>query len=491
MAAAEGKMSVLYQQPRNLAQIIAWWRAPSGYRDVLAIAGPLVLSTASMTIQQFIDRMFLAWYSPDALAASLPASLLSFTVLCFFLGTVSYTNTFVAQYHGAGQPHNVARSVWQAVFFALLAAIAVLGFVPLAEPIFRAAGHAPEVQRQEVIYFRILVAGGGLAILSSALSAFFTGLGKTRTIMWANLAATLVNVVLDYALIFGHFGLPRWGIKGAAIATVAASASGMLILLALFLNREHRRTYGTLKSFGFDTEIFRRLMRYGAPSGVQFTLDLVAFTLFVLFVGRIGVLELGATNLAFQVNTLAFLPMIGFSIATSTLVGQRLGENRPVLAVRSTWAALHLTSAYMGLMAILYVLVPEVFLAPFQAGADPSGFREMRETAVIILRFVALYSLFDAMNLILASALKGAGDTLFVMLLSTSLGLTLMVIPTWLVCRPGSANLYLAWAFLTLYVIVLAFSFLARFRHGAWREMRVISTAETPEPAPQQAAAGG
>ncbi len=485
-------MPVLYQQPRNLAQLKAWWRAPSGYRDVLAIAGPLVLSTASMTVQQFIDRVFLAWYSPDALAASLPASLLSFTVLCFFLGTVSYANTFVAQYHGAGQPDKVARSVWQAVLFSLFAGVAVLGFVPLAGPIFRFAGHAPEVQQQESAYFRILVAGGGIAILSSALSTFFTGLGRTRTVMWANLGATLVNVVLDYALIFGNFGFRARGIEGAAIATVAASAFGMLVLLVIFLGREHRRTYNTLGSFGFDREIFGRLMRYGAPSGVQFTLDLVAFTLFVLFVGRIGVVELAATNLAFQVNTLAFLPMIGFSVATSTLVGQRLGEDRPQLAVRATWAALHLTGSYMGLMAILYVVIPDLFLAPFQAGADPAAFREMRETAVVILRFVALYSLFDALNLILASALKGAGDTLFVMLLSTSLGVSLMVIPTWLVCRPGSANLYLAWGFLTLYVVVVALCFLARFRHGAWREMRVIGRTQEPDaPGAHPAAAGG
>lgn len=467
-------MSIHYQQPKNLTQLKAWWSAPSGYRQVLAIAGPLVLSTSSMTIQQFVDRMFLAWYSPDALAASLPAGILVFTAICFFIGTASFVNTFVAQYVGSGQPERAASATWQAIYFSIAAGILVLSLVPWSARIFAIAGHEPALQKLEADYFAICISGGVFAITTSAISSFFTGLGRTHIVMWANVGATLLNIVLDYALIFGNYGFPEMGIRGAAYATVAASIFTTVVFFAVFFSQSYRREFHTTQSFRPDLELFWRLMRYGVPNGVHFFLDLSAFTLFIFLVGRLGALELAASSLAFQVNMVAFLPMIGFSIATATLVGQRLGENRPLLAIRSVWASLHLTTLYMSTIALAYVLFPNVFLVPFGVKADPAEFEPVRQIAVILLRFIALYSLFDAMNLIFSSALKGAGDTLFVMFMSTSLGFTIMVIPTWFVCQPGGSGLYAAWFFLTLFVVLMALCFLLRFLKGPWREMRVI-----------------
>ena len=456
------------------------WHNPGGCREVLVLAGPLVLSTGTMTVQQFFNRVFLSWYSPEALAACLPAGALSFTVLCFFIGTVSYANTFVAQYHGAGQPERIARSVWQAIYLALAAAVIVLPFAAAAGPLFDLAGHAPAVRHLESQYFRILVLGGGFAILSSAVSVFFTGLGRTLTVMAVNVTASLINIVLDYLLVFGRLGLPELGIRGAAYATVISSAIGAAIFLALFLFGSQSRKYGVWRARGFDRELALRLLRFGTPSGLHFMLDILAWSLFILLVGRLGVTALGATNLAFQVNSIVFLPMIGFAIATATLVGRRLGENQPDLAARTTWSAFQMTFTYMACFAALYVLIPTVFLLPFGAKADPAQFAELRDTAVIMLRFVALYSLFDGINLIFSAALKGAGDTIFVMAVSSILSMGLMVVPTWLVCRDGQGNLWLAWSFLTLFIIVLAGCFLWRFLQGRWRNMRVTETSHAP-----------
>lgn len=472
-------MSVAHLSRQLVTALRHRWHGPAGYREVLALAGPLVLSTSSLTVQQFVNRMFLTWYSPEALAASLPAGTLSFTVLCFFIGTVSYANTFVAQYHGAGQPERIARVMWQTIYLALGAAVVVLPCGLLSPLLFARAGHPPAVQALEVPYFRLLIFGGGFSILGAATSAFFTGLGRMRTVMWVNIVGTLLNVVLDYGLIFGNLGLPRAGIVGAAWATVLSQAFTATIFLALFLGGKRGRQYQVWAGRGFDRALFLRLLRFGLPSGLHFMLDLLAWSLFILLVGRLGVNALGATNLAFQVNSVVFVPMIGFAIAVSTLVGRRLGEDAPDLAARTTWSAFHLTFAYMATLAACYLLAPQVFLAPFAAKADPAAFGGLRDTAVILLRFVAVYSLFDGANLIFSAALKGAGDTVFVMLLSSSLSLSLMVVPTWLLCRDGSGSLWLAWTFLTVFICVLACCFLWRFLAGRWRTMRVT---ETPPP---------
>jgi MATE family multidrug resistance protein len=465
---------------RDILSFRGRWAAPSGYREVLALAGPLILSTGTMTLQQFINRMFLSWYSPEALAASLPSGTLAFTMLCFFIGTASYANTFVAQYHGAGQPQRIAAAVWQAVYLALFATAVTIPLALTGRWVFALAGHAPGVVTQEVIYFQILVCGGGFGILSSAVSAFFTGRGLTRTVMTVNIVTALLNVVLDYVLIFGHGGLPELGIAGAAYGSVLSSAVGAVLFVALFLGGPDRRTYGVWAARGFDRELFGRLLRFGAPSGLHFMLDLLGWSLFVIFVGRLGVRELGATNLAFQINSLVFMPMIGMAIATATLVGQRLGEGRDDLAARVTWSSFHLTFIYMAGFAALYLLMPRVFLAPFGAHADPAEFAALADMATVMLAFVALYSLFDGVNLIFSAALKGAGDTVFIMVTSAGLGLGLMVLPTWLVCRTGHGNIWLAWGFLSLFIIALAGCYLARFLRGKWRTMRVTETFHAP-----------
>ena len=196
-----------------------------------------------------------------------------------------------------------------------------------------------------------------------------------------------------------------------------------------------------------------------------------------MLVGRIGTAELTATNVAFQINTLAFMPMIGFGVATSTLVGQWLGRGRPELAARAAWSAFHMAILYMAAIAICYVVVPGAFIDLFTRKAAPGSFAQIRPLAVVILRFVAAYCVLDTMNVILASALKGAGDTRFVMAWSVTLGWAIMVIPTWICCARPGGSIYLAWAFLTIYVNLTGLIFLWRFMQGKWRSMRVIEGA--------------
>lgn len=276
---------------------------------------------------------------------------------------------------------------------------------------------------------------------------------------------------------FRAFWIPGVRDKGAAIATVLSAFSRALVFSILIFSATHRREFNTFKGRKFERELFGRLMRFGIPSGIQFFLDMLAFSMFNLLVGRIGTSELAATTLAFQINTLAFMPMIGFGIAVSTLVGQRLGENKPDLAARSTWSTFHMTFFYMATISALFVLVPSIFIAPFAAKADPAKFAEIYPIAVVLLRFVALYCVFDGVNIVFASSLKGAGDTKFVMYFVVGTAWTVMVLPSWFVLDRGIGGLYTVWVFFTLWVCILAVGFLIRFLRGKWREMRVIEKA--------------
>lgn len=458
------------------------WACEGGYRSILSIAVPLILSTGSWSILHFVDRMFLTWYSPEAIAAAMPAGMLNVTLMSLFLGTAGYVTTFVAQYHGSGQYERIGPVLWQGIYIAIAGGILHLFLVPLAGPIFRFVGHEPLVQQYEIIYFQVLCLGATPAIASSVIAGFFSGRGKAWPVMWVSVLATALNIILDYVLIFGKWGLPELGMKGAAIATVLSACFSFAIYLILFSRSGHESRYYTLRGWMFEKPLFLRVMHFGFPSGVQFFLEMAGFTAFILLIGRLGTTELAATNIAFNISNLAFMPMIGFGMAISVLVGQYVGKGRADLAQRSVYFTFYMTFLYMVSVAAAYVFIPNIFINPFASQADPVSFAAIRKTTLILLRFVAIYSLFDALNIVFASAIKGAGDTRFVMFMIAIVSSLALVVPSYIALVLLQAGVYIGWTIASVYVSILGLVFLFRFLGGKWKSMRVIEQTDNISP---------
>lgn len=451
----------------------SWWRRPCGGREVLLIALPMVISTSFTSVMHFIDRMFLTWHSSEAMAASMQAGLAQWTLICFAFGVASYVNSFVAQYHGAGHDERIGASVWQGVWFGILLTPLFLMTIPLAPAFFAFVGHDDSIQREEVIYFQILAWGSGPTIIATALSTFFTGRGQMVVTMIVSGIACAINVIADYILIFDIFDLGVRGIAGAAWATVIAHWSTVAIYGAWMYRRQYRQRYGLLTGWRFDPKLMRRLIYFGGSSGAQMLIEGAGFTILLLLVGRLGKLEAEATTLAFNINIVAFIPMVGLGIAISTLVGQNLGQNRADLAERATWTGLTLGMIYSSIAALLYFAAPDLFLVGHAAGAQWEGFDEIRAVAVILLRFVALYFLFDTMQIVFVCAIKGAGDTLYVLLVATVVSITSVVVGQ-LGAAYFGGGLYWWWSVLTGWLLVLSLCYLGRFLQGGWKKMRVI-----------------
>ncbi|GAB4362825.1 MAG: MATE family efflux transporter [Calditrichia bacterium] len=452
------------------------WYGETGYGEVLKVAFPLILSTGSWSLQHFIDRMFLTWYSPEAIAASMPAGMVNWTLTSLFVGTASYVNTFVAQYYGAHRYDRIGPSVWQGIYLSVFVIVFALIAWPFVDIFFQWIAHDPAVQKLEIDYFRILLVGAPFVVVSNAVTSFFTGRGKTLTIMWVNILATGLNIVFDYLFIFGKMGLPEMGIQGAGWATVLSVVVTAATLFFLMVRANYNRLFHTLRGWRFDFPLFRRLIRYGLPNGLQFMLEMIAFTIFILLIGKIGVVELAASNIAFNINSLAFLPMYGMSIAISSLVGQRLGENQPDKAEKTTWTSFHMTFLYFGFLALAYFFLPKIFIFPFSWQAEAEIFGSIESITVILLRFVAFYSLFDALNMVFSAAIKGAGDTRFVAVVTIGLSWIVMLLPSYIVLKVFHGGIFWLWCFVTLYVVSLGIVFLIRFLKGPWREMRVIES---------------
>jgi MATE family multidrug resistance protein len=458
------------------------WTSEGGGRELLRTALPLILATSASTIQQVVDRLFLNWYSPEAIAASMPAGILNFCLMTFFLGTAGYANTFIAQYFGAGIKDRIGPVIWQGIYISLIGAVFIAALVPLAPWFFGLLGHAPGVRKDEIAYFSVLSLGSLPFLLGNVLSCFYSGQGRTWPLFAANIIATAVNAVLDYCLIFGHWGFPEMGITGAGIATVIAGFASLAYYILALSAPRLRREFALWKSTAVVPGLLLRMLKYGIPSGLQFFLDVVGWTGVILLIGRIGTTELAASNIAFNLNMFAFMPMVGFGIAVSIVVGQYLGANRPEIAARSVWICFGLTFGYMLLISLGYWFIPGLFLAPYMLKADPASAAAVASTAAFLLKFIAVYSLFDTMNIVFISALKGAGDTIFVMAVFGVSSLVFLILPVAVAVVRFHADLTTVWVIITAYVILLGFVFLGRFIGGKWKSMRVIEPNLLPQP---------
>ena len=485
------------------------WRARGGILEVLRIAFPLILASAGHAINMFTDRMMLQWYSTDAMAAAFPAGITSFALNCFFVGTVGYAGSFVAQYTGAGREERVGVSVWQAIHMAFIGALCMLPFAWFAPEIFRAFGHDPRIQPLEVAYFRIMAVSTAVPLLMIAFSTFWSGRGKTLMIMCVNLFVTLVNIPLNYAMIFGlriplpglgDLVIPEMGVPGAAWATVGAGFCGMIVFAIAFFRRSARKRFATLGPI-FDGDLFRRLVRFGAPTGLHLLLDLLSFNIFIILMGKISVTVLAAATVAFSINALAFTPMLGVGQTVSILVGQGVGGNDIPYAIRVLRSARTLTLGYMFLMAVFFVLYPDPIFRSFRL--VPGG--EVESITRVMLYFISAYLLFDGMAILYSSAIKGAGDTCVAMWIGILMAWFAYAFPS-MICfylftrsplagRLGAelanqAALWSMWTVCVLYIMGCGSLYYLRYKTGKWKSMKVIESVAQTDPPSETPEAG-
>lgn len=450
------------------------WSAPQGYHDVLRVGLPLIAGMISSTVMQFTDRLFLSHYSVTSIAAAMPSSMAALVLQLPLVGLCGYVSVFIAHYVGAGRHKEVGRALWQGMWLAILGTALLALSCLLAVPLFQWTGHPAAVMAEEIIYFRILTLGSAFFLFGAVISGFFIGRGYTRPVLFANLTAAILNIPLDYALIFGKWGFPELGIAGAGLATVAGWAFCAVALGIGVFRKKNDVRFRVYRAWRLKTDMFLRLLRFGVPSGVNLFMEVVGFAWFVLEVGRLGEVALAASNIAFSMNSLVFMPMMGLNTAVATLVGQAMGRKRPDEAKTVTQNAFHLSLMYMVPLCVFIAAFAGPLMDLFRPDDPSTDYTTIRSTGIVLIYYIAVYSLVDSANIVYIGALKGAGDTLFVMLILSGAGLFVLVLPILVLKYLGLAQLHPLWIMLTVYVMTMALCAYLRFRSGRWRGMRVI-----------------
>jgi len=451
-----------------------WWQSPWGPGPLISLALPLMMSAGFVSLTLFTDRTLLYWQSESAASAAMGAGTLYWTIGRLPMGLMGYLSTFVSQYRGSGQPHRVGVAYQHAWAIAWMFSPAYIFLILIAPWFFTSSGHAPELVELESNYLRVVLVGGISVLFYSVQCGLLTGQGRTAMVLAVDALGTVVNLVLSIILIFGLGPIPAMGVIGAAAGT-AVSFWMKLPIIHWIIRRDQRmcETYAVGTTKPWERDMFRRLVVFGTPAGLQMLAEAGCFSIIMLQVGSLGQLPMAATTLALGLNVLAFVPMIGLGIGVGVLVGQHVTEGRIDLARRTVSCALSLSMIYTSFFAITLGLFPHTMASLYALGTPTERFAIMEPMLVPLLQIIAFYCVLDGIQFVFVGAIKGAGDTWFV-LLATFLVSAASVVIGLIVQEYYGGSLLLWWYVIAGWVTAMALAFWLRYVQGAWETKRVI-----------------
>jgi MATE family multidrug resistance protein len=403
----------------------------------------------------------------SAMAAVTAGSLNSVAAFVLPVGVVFVVSSFSAQYAGRGDLVSARRFAWYGLIVAGLAQGVMFLGLPFLDEALASLDYAPQVESAMNSYLAIRLLSTGVVVGVEALGNYYGGLGNTAIAMKANIAAMISNVFLNWLLIDGHLGAPALGIRGAALASVCSTTLAFVGLTSVFLWRGRGLASSPLKGI----ELWR-LLRFGFPSGLNWSFEFFAFIAFVnVVVASLGTSALAAMMAVIQINSLAFMPAFGMASSGSILVGQSIGKGRkdevPSL-VALTFAC---TAAWMGVAGLAYLIVPSLLLSPF---VSPDSDGSFMRVGVAMLMMSGLWQLFDGAGITLTESLRAAGDTRFPMWTRGVLAWLVFLPGSWISVRYFGGAEKTAMAWLLTYLALLAIVLYFRFRGGAWRDIELV-----------------
>jgi MATE family multidrug resistance protein len=442
--------------------------APTLLRSLVELSWPIVLSRATQSVIGFCDALFVAPLGEVALAATTTGSLNAFSAIIFPMGTVFIVQSFVAQLRGRGDLAATTRFAWYGMLVAAIAGALSALAIPFVPSLLGPFHYAPAVHASMSEYLQIRLWSVGAAIATEALGNWYGGLGNTRPSMVAAVIAMVANVAGCYLLVEPRFGLPGYGVAGAAWASVGASFLGLGAIAVPFLRQTAKEQFPPLRAGEFI-----RFLRFGMPNGLNWFLEFAAFALFInAVVGHLGTTTLAAFNVVMKLNSISFMPAFGLASGGAILVGEAIGRN----AHREVWPIVRLSTLvaglWMGTIGILYATAPAFLMEwfrPHGVSADA-----LVHTGTTMLAFAAFWQLFDAVNMTMGEALRAAGDTVWCM--------TARIVLAWLVFTPA------AWAAVFRfgggiaammisvigYFALLGVTLSLRFASGRWKTIDLV-----------------
>ncbi|MCR6673836.1 MATE family efflux transporter [Devosia ginsengisoli] len=380
-------------------------------RATFALAWPLVIAQLAQNALTATDVIMLGWLGPTHLAAGTLATTFLMPFLVCGIGIVGAVAPLVAQARGARDIKAVRRVVRQGMWAAILLAALFTPILLQIRPIYAALGQDPTITLMAEQYIQVGVWMLFPALTIIALRSLLSAFDATRIILLVTVGGVLFNAVANYGLIFGHFGLPRLELRGAAIATVLANIVMFGLMLAYVLRqRRFKRFYVLMRFWKPDWPRFREIFRIGTPIGLTVLAEVGLFTAAALLMGLLGTDEVAAHAIALQCASMAFMVPLGLGIAATVRTGMAYGRGDPEGIRKAGWTAFALGTSFMAVSCVLFLTLGPSIVSLFLDPRVPENANALA-LAATFLAVAGLFQLVDGAQVVAAHALRGLSDT--------------------------------------------------------------------------------
>jgi len=375
---------------------------------MIRLALPLVMAELGWMTMAIVDTMMVGRQSDSAVAiaaVSLGSILFNATAI-FGTGLMLGLDTLVSHSFGAGKVEDCHRSLVNGVYLSLGIAPVLMGLVWGVGHLLHYMGIANVVLAQAIPYLKALNWGTLPLLLYFVFRRYLQGMNLAKPVMFALISANVVNLVGNWALIYGHLGLRAMGTVGSGWSTCIARTYMMAVLLVYAVYYDYRYQTGLRVASRMPNFIrIWQLVELGLPAATQFGMEVGVFAVATVLIGRLGPVPLASHQVAINTVSFTYMVPLGIASAAAVRVGQALGRKDAHGASRSGWTAILLGASFMSLMSVVFFLFPQYIVRIYSP--DPSLIRAASQ-----LLFVgAFFQLFDGIQTVATGALRGAGNT--------------------------------------------------------------------------------
>lgn len=461
-------MAVESIQPKNKIPFFIIDRVLA--KEVLHLAFPVVLGMASITAIGLTDTIMVGRLGAEALAATGQAAIIFWAIHWVTRSIEIASQALIARRYGEQQFHLCGKVLDNAMIISL-----TVGLIGMTVMYFGGhtlmsltSTHEPVVDLATG-YIQVLSLALWASSLFFALRGFFSGIGKTRLFLMSALLMLAVNAVGNYAFIFGNFGMPQMGVRGAALASAIAFVTALVFMILYVLGISGRNFRKEFAAFHFqlDKETIREIVRLASPNAFRGIMVIGGLAVFYAMVDRLDVIQVAIVNVVLNIQSVSFMPGYGFGVASATMIGQNLGAKDPDKAERSGYEAAKLGMIFMGTLGIVFFIAPEWVVKLF------TDDERVIRSAIFPLMLVGVVQIVDAAGMVFSTALEGAGNTRWVMGAEIFVNWGIFLPLTYLLTFTFDLHHYGPWIAWAAYITLFGIMCTWKFREGKWKHISI------------------
>ena len=437
------------------------------YQSIWKIALPIIISGIAQNVVNVTDTAFLGQVSNAAMGAAGNAGIFYFVMIITGMGFTTGAQIIIGRRNGEKNYLQIGRIVDHTFYFIL--PFALLLFLLIRQfsfDFFETITHSENIKMLANEFIQVRIWGVFFAFLNFTFIAFYVGITKTKILSYITITMMLINVALDYALIFGHFGLPQMGVQGAALASVISEICAVVFFVVYTLKKVDISQYNLFKFQPFNIEIFKRLFSVSSPIMLQSFLTLSSWFIFFMIIEQMGETELAISHIVRNIYMVLMIPLFGFSNATNTMVSNLIGEGKSNEVLNLIKKIMLMSLGFTFVLSCISFFIPEFLVSFF---TDSQDLIHRSTSTLYVINFTMF---FFSISFILFNGVTGTGNTRTSMMIET-VNIVIYLSSAYYIAITLQSSLPLVWCSEFIYFGFLGLFSFIYLKYGHWKKKQI------------------